>query len=91
MPRDILPLVDNDVLTLIGTEVIKIRDRKTLEYWTEQWWRKYTGDSSRQRQKEDTIIRIFMRNIFSWRTSCPWEENIRRLEKEIITNPNVLI
>jgi len=35
MPRDILPLVDNDVLTLIGTEVIKIRDRKTLEYWME--------------------------------------------------------
>lgn len=35
MPRDILPLVDNDVLTLIGKEVIKIRDKKTLEYWME--------------------------------------------------------
>ena len=35
MPRDILPLVDNDVLTLIGEEVIKIRDKKTLEYWME--------------------------------------------------------
>ena len=35
MNRDILPLLDNDVLTLIGKEVIKIRDRKTLEYWME--------------------------------------------------------
>tara|TARA_R110000772_G_scaffold4337_5_gene15258 strand:+ start:1117 stop:1428 length:312 start_codon:yes stop_codon:yes gene_type:complete len=35
MNRDILPLVDNDVLTIIGKEVIKIRDKKTLEYWME--------------------------------------------------------
>ena len=35
MNRDILPLLDNDVVTLIGKEVIKIRDRKTLEYWME--------------------------------------------------------
>lgn len=35
MNRDIIPLLDNDVLSLIGKEVIKIRDRKTLEYWIE--------------------------------------------------------
>ena len=35
MNRYIIPLLDNDVLTLIGKEVIKIRDRKTLEYWME--------------------------------------------------------
>jgi len=35
MNRDIIPLLDNDVLSLIGKEVIKIRDRKTLEYWME--------------------------------------------------------
>jgi len=26
-------MLDNDVLTLIGKEVIKVRDRKTLEWW----------------------------------------------------------
>jgi len=35
MNRDIIPLLDNDVLSLIGKEVIKIRDRKTLQYWME--------------------------------------------------------
>jgi len=33
MNRDIIPMLDNDVLTLIGKEVIKVRDRKTLEWW----------------------------------------------------------
>ena len=35
-PRYIIDLADNDVMTLIGEAVVKVREEHTLEYWVER-------------------------------------------------------
>ena len=86
MPRDILPLVDNDVLTLIGKEVIKIRDKKTLEYWMEFYTpRRYClinrlyPDLRSAWRETHLIFRKLEKYQFVWGYETKWE-TLRNIE-----------
>ena len=77
MNRDILPLLDNDVLTLIGKEVIKIRDRKTLEYWIN-----ITNQSSLKIVRMKLEWKLINSFIVSNKSTLEWNENRKVLDSK---------
>ena len=77
MNRDIIPLLDNDVLSLIGKEVIKIRDRKTLDYWID-----ITSQSSPKIFRMKLEWKLIHNFLVSNKSTLEWNEKRKLLDSK---------